>query len=206
MEINSIIIDYLATLKWVLLAIVIFLFFKRPISNLLKRIRKYNPKTQELEFYRLEKQSDIKEKSKEAEKEIEDLKIYKEKAIEYEKKIKLWKKDKIVKELKNKIALKDIIINFEKIYNTIFGSQIKLLVFLLQSAPKGIDISVINSTYQNVQNKNYILKKWTINDYLRFLFTEDLIDVSQGKYIITNKGEVFLNYIKHSGYTLEKML
>src|ERR1700761_499463 len=105
----------------------------------------------------------------------------------------LRKEHKIILDDKNKllheISIRDIIIDFERIYNSIFGSQIMLLDYL-QNLPNGWARQNIESFWENIRKINLnIMKDWTIDSYLNFLFRKELIEVFQSiNYKITKKG------------------
>ena len=123
----------------------------------------------------------------------------------------LRKEHKIILDDKNKllheISIRDIIIDFERIYNSIFGSQIMLLDYL-QNLPNGWARQNIESFWENIRKINLnIMKDWTIDSYLNFLFRKELIEVFQSiNYKITKKGSAFLEYISNMKYAKNKIL
>jgi len=216
MEILQIIREYFETLKWVLLALLIILFFKNPINKLIEsmRLKRINPKTGEIELEQAEKQDNSLITTEELDKLKEEQDkllgaLYESKTSEAEYKLKydllrgkendieILKKelDKIKKEL----FLKNELITFEKFYNFIFRSQIELLKFL-STSPAGVNQAFVDSFFINTGlSKKFAW--WDLNKYLSFLFTSNLITYSDNSYKITARGLVFLKYLELSGYT-----
>lgn len=218
MEISQIIREYFETFKWILLALSIILFFKKPITRLIDRIKKINPKTGDFELEQIKKQDkslDTKEEQNKFEKEYNELmeEFYKTKAseIEYKLKYEVLKKEKpaeIEKELREtqiELSMKNEIIKFEKIYNIILNSQIELLKFLSAYA-EGANQATVNSFFINT-GLSERFKIWNLNNFLSYLLAKELITYSDNNYKTTERGELFLKYLKLSEYTgKEKIL
>lgn len=222
MEILQIIREYFETLKWVLLALLIILFFKNPITKLIenRRLKRINPKTGDIELEQAEKQdkpliiTEEFDKLKEKQDKLLEV-LYESKTSEREYKLKydlLEGKEKDIEilkkelcETKRELFLKNELINFEKFYNVIFRSQIELLKFL-KTNPVGVNRAVVNSFFINTGLSKKIAW-WDLNKYLSFLFTSNLITYSDNSYKITARGLAFLKYLELSGYTgNEKLL
>lgn len=105
-----------------------------------------------------------------------------------------------------------IYLEFERIYNAIFGSQILLLKVLKSN--QGINNLFYNSLdivnyFVNVKvNWQAELQNWTSSLYMKFLIESNLVNYnsSQDKYYITDKGIAFLSYIAIRGYNETKPL
>jgi|GEM_PF-2853331 len=216
MEVSQIIIEYLETLKWILFALLIILFFKNPIIKLIEkmRLKRINPKTGDIELEQAEKQDksqpiteELKTLKEEHGKLLESLSKLKTSEVEYKSKyvsLKEKEKDNVIlkkelEEIKEEVLLKDEIINFEKFYNYIFKSQIELLK-LLSANPIGVNQAVVNSFFINTDVSKKIAG-WDLNKYLSFLITSNLITYSNNNYKITSRGLAFLRYIEFYGYT-----
>ena len=108
--------------------------------------------------------------------------------------------------LRGELVKTSIYLDFERIYRTIFGSQLLLLRILKNNK----EINNLEYSSQNMENyfiftkKNWPLnlQSWTTNLYLRFLMNNQLINYDQAKdrYTITNKGIALLSYIDLAGY------
>jgi len=215
MEILQIIREYFETLKWVLLALLIILFFKNPIYKLIgnRRLKRINPKTGDIELEQAEKQDKPLiitgefDKLKEKQNKLLEV-LYESKTSEREYKlqydliegkeedIEILKKE--LGKIKRELFFKNELINFEKFYNFIFRSQIEMLKFL-KTNPIGLNQTVVNSFFINTGlSKKFAW--WDLNKYLSFLFTNNLITYSNNSYKITARGLAFLQYLKLSGY------
>ena len=97
------------------------------------------------------------------------------------------------KELKERLERIEVELEFERIYNLIFGSQIFLLKLLVNNSMGAYDI--INY-YQSVILKFVVLHTWDFNLYLRILVNNNLITIDQNIYKITPKGILFIKYIE----------
>lgn len=99
-------------------------------------------------------------------------------------------------------------LEYERIYNIIFGSQIELLD-ILKINKMGLNMNFLGIYFYNIQKKfENALGSWTLFGYLRFLETNGLIqfDNMSSSYLITVKGEDFLNYIELLKYSKVKSL
>ncbi len=94
------------------------------------------------------------------------------------------------------LAATQLALDFEQIYNIIFGSQIFLMRKLNEAAGKGVDFELIKSHFENVQELfNEELGHWTVEEYLSFLFGRFLITVEDDNYHVTIKGVDFLIWL-----------
>ncbi len=98
------------------------------------------------------------------------------------------------------LAVTQILLNFEQIYNLIFGSQISLLKKLNTVAGQGISKEKIQSHFDHIQ-KIYKepLGDWSLERYLEFMFGKSLICNSDNKYLITNLGVEYLIWMARNG-------
>lgn len=109
-----------------------------------------------------------------------------------------FENNKTAEILIHQLAIAQLKLNFEKIYNPIFGSQINLLK-KLNEGQKHKDF--VNSYVEMVINSHHEMSKWDIKTYLNFLFENTLIlyDEEKETYAITNYGYEFLLWILATG-------
>lgn len=101
-----------------------------------------------------------------------------------------------VKVLVRHLAATQLALDFEQIYNIIFGSQIFLLRKLNEAAGTGLNIDTIKTHFEHVQGLfDEQLNNWTLEQYLSFLFGRTLITVKDNSYHITIKGVDFLIWL-----------
>jgi hypothetical protein len=110
-----------------------------------------------------------------------------------------------VNTLKEQLANKEIELDFERIYNVIYGSQIFILDYLNVSNAI-ISFDQINRYYRETQNKQHpFLNNIDISQYLSFLTSSQLLELADlNNYRITKKGKDFIKYIKERQYNLNK--
>ena len=178
----------------------IFIFvFKRPISVFIGRIKsvgKEGLKTESIQTVEIE------EKRKQA---VEELMKFGDSNVtnELENFIRqdlvnrgLATDSDTVKVLIRHLAATQLALDFEQIYNIIFGSQIFLLRQLNEAAGVGLDHDAIKSHFEHVQGLfSEQLNSWTLEQYLSFLFGRTLITIKDNNYHLTIKGVDFLIWI-----------
>ncbi len=102
-------------------------------------------------------------------------------------------------QLTDKLARAEIELDFERIYNIIFVSQIDLLAKL--AVLNAVDWAYIEGHYGIVlQTYRKIFKSWNSLKYLNFLAQQDLIKIDPVNIAITQKGRVFLLYLSVMNY------
>lgn len=100
-----------------------------------------------------------------------------------------------------------IVLEFEKIYNAIFGSQIKLLKELNASIPHGKSESeIFNGVDKVLQKFPNVFSDWTKEQYLGFLYEMTLVTKNEtyNTVHITVRGVEFLTWLTRSGLPEEK--
>lgn len=99
---------------------------------------------------------------------------------------------------------------FERTYQNIFGSQIKLLDELRLRGLVGALYEDIAAYYQQIKIKWAGLNSYPLEDYLNYLKNAGLVtlfyDDAQRKYKITPSGVDFLEYIEKLKYSKDKNL
>lgn len=91
---------------------------------------------------------------------------------------------------------------FERLYQKILGSQLKLLFRLSFTSNKLIS----KSDLQNIYKNQPISKTMDMDKWLAFLIESDLIDVTDEYVKITEAGDEFLHYIKKRQYDVNVKL
>ena len=113
--------------------------------------------------------------------------------------------DETIKVLVHQLAITQLKLQFERIYNIIFGSQIYLLKKLNENSKPKKDIDLYIT---NIIKEYDSLNDWTNEEYLNFLFFNSLIIYDDKKeiYSITNIGHEFLLWLLNSGNNEDKKL
>lgn len=108
-------------------------------------------------------------------------------------------------ELRNEVESLKMQLDFERVYVIIFGSQLQLLSRLMNGP---FVRKTLDQYYGFVKNMYPVFSSWDLDSYLSFLLRKELVswDFQTGELKITQKGEVFLNYINKLGYVLNKPL
>lgn len=197
-------------LKWPVVVIIIALFFKKPLSGLLNRIKSIKGGKYALDTEPQQNQIKAGTASEAKETKIEKIekslnvisedtrKIFQE-AINKETEIdKIKNPEEKSKALYNYAEALYIHLQFGRIYNLIFGSQISLLNHLNSSHIETIDS--IKFFYDNAVTKYPHLKNYPYENYLSFLQEQGLINISdKNKITITSIGRDFLKYLIDMG-------
>lgn len=101
-----------------------------------------------------------------------------------------------IKVLIRHLAATQLALDFEQIYNIIFGSQILLLRKLNEAAGVGEDHDFMKTHFEYIHSLfPEELDGWTLEQYLSFLFGRTLITIKDNNYHITIKGVDFLIWL-----------
>ncbi len=112
-----------------------------------------------------------------------------------------------VKVLARRLAATVIALEFEQVYNTIFGSQIYLLKKLNEFLGVGVDQKYVLHHYEHVQKMfSEAFGDWTLDRYLGFLNDRKLIRMDLEKYSITVRGAEFLLWLVRMGRSEKRNL
>jgi hypothetical protein len=96
---------------------------------------------------------------------------------------------------------------YEMVYNTIFGGQLKVLQRALQAGESGLDLSDIRGNYEEILRAG----KWNEKDYpeslfIGFLLGQKLLERGHDeRYRLTPIGRGFLQYLSSTGRPLTKV-
>lgn len=193
------IIDFLKISWWPLILLFIIFIFKEELKTFINEVS-------ELDIFgnRAKRGKQIPNQENQPSKKIEFLKDYKELNDQYKNIIDSLSNN--ADELKKQLTNKEIELDFERIYNSIFGSQILILKYL--NTANFVGLNDITKYYETVQKNNPVLQGWGIDQYLTFLVSSILIEPApMGGFQITPKGKVFIAYIEEvRKYNLNKPL
>jgi len=95
----------------------------------------------------------------------------------------------------------------EIIYREIFGSQIRMLIFLNGNQSIGKTFDDLKPFYLQYSNGNEeVEKNYPYMNYLAWLLWKDLIMTKDDKlFYISDKGQFFLNHIVSKGYNVNRL-
>jgi hypothetical protein len=200
----------LEIIKWPLVAVIGIIFFYRPISGLINRVKGvkgggYGFDTESASSQQTADKLLKEDKSKlgNIEKALnlfsDDTRKLFQDSILLETGIEKVTNDKDkVETLKNYSEALYILLHFERIYNGIFGSQIGLLNHLNSSFNETVDSAKF--FYNNAVKVNPDLAKYPYDNYIEFLEIKNLVEIKDNKAIqITWLGRDFLKFIVQMG-------
>jgi hypothetical protein len=210
MDINwEIILKFIETLIWPLVVIVGVYLFRNEFRGLINRIQGGKlPGGIEFQSLPSQKEPDtsipssveetIDAKRMELEKKYEEM-SYTGETLQ-----------KQVDDLITQIAGLETALFFERTYQTIFGSQIKLLEELRLRGTIGIYYEDIAAYYEQIKKQWPSLNSYALESYINHLTNSSLIELffeeNKRKYRITAFGIDFLEYIQKLNYTKIKTL
>ncbi len=90
-------------------------------------------------------------------------------------------------------------LEFERILNRIFGSQIRLLEWI-DGAGGSVDYAAVVGYFTGAQQAAPSLLEWNLDQYVQFLVNNDLLRPEANQYVLTDKGKAFLGYMRANGY------
>ena len=97
-------------------------------------------------------------------------------------------------------ADRQLLADFERVYNIIYGSQIHALQMLLTNS--NADISSFYENHKQKTEDAIELRQPTLKDWSRLLLETGLVTEAENKYTLTNKGKAFLKFLDNRGYYL----
>lgn len=186
-------LEYIRVIKWPALYFATIIVFKNEISVLAtEKLRSFFIKVLgvELQGNLADQKSEI--KNMEAQDNIDSSIV-----VDKEKELSTYIDLKAAAEIQRALAVREIELDFERIYNRIFGTQFSLLENLIVAGGKHAFLYV-EEMYKAVQNANPVFNEWSIETYLNFLFRNSLIERGENMTIdITDKGRSFVQYIRN---------
>lgn len=191
-------INFLKISWWPLIILFVVLLFKNEISNLINEISELN-----LFGNKAVRNKEVKEQQSEAPVST-TLPNFSETLTTLYKDLSEKYKDTEI-QLKNRLIDTEIALDFERVYNSIFGSQLVLLKHLEETT--SMTLGKLVEYFELVQKQNIPLQDWDVNKYLNYLLGSQLLTIVQGEYSITLKGKAFISYIERNRkYSFNKPL
>ena len=93
--------------------------------------------------------------------------------------------------------------SFEKIYNTIFGSQLKLLALLAQ-IQQDEEIDLRKFYDDAINEKPDFYQNYPYGDWINYLIANELVIRHDDNISITEEGREFLSYVYRQGYSTNR--
>lgn len=199
LETSKNILDYIRAIIWPGIVLIVITVFRSNLAQLIERLEEgENPifgkwKASHSEQPILQQEESVMQSTQTQETGADFEKVVEEKEVE----INALKDNQ--QQLVDKLTIAQIELDFERIYNIIFASQIELLAKLGVNSP--VDISYIMSHYSGVQRVNRkAFKDWTVDQYIAYLLRVQLIELNDFKVSITSKGRAFISYLGRMNY------
>lgn len=95
-----------------------------------------------------------------------------------------------------------LLADFERIYNLIYGSQIQALQML--STNTSADLSSFYETHKQKTEEALDVRLGSFQEWVRLLTDTGLLLKIENKFSLTNKGKAFLKFLENRGYYLLK--
>lgn len=196
LDIIRAIFEYIKTLSWPVVVLFMFLILLREIKNLINRINYIKwPGGPEINTKQTKPSKEIPKISEETEnKKLEEIK----------------KSSQDKEELLNQVVILQIALHFERTYNLIFGSQIRLLENLRKYGSVGMKYEDVAAYYQGVLVTYPYMVSYHLTQYLDFLVGAKLVEVTQqgdNRVVkIVPLGIDFLEYLEGLNYNKNKGL
>jgi len=207
--INSEWVSLVDTLKWPVLALITVLIFRKPIVDLINRVTKVGYGSKSLEA---KQQSEVKENKSEEVSVIdrvvglfrpETINMFKT-AISQESEFKtLQTAEEKVERLTNYACVIYIMRHFDIIYNSIFGSQIRILEHVNSHSSQ--TKASVKFIYEHAkQNNPRFFETYSYDEYLAFLFNFNLLRKDDDILSVTILGVDFLKYLTEMNKDVNK--
>ena len=201
------IFNLLKSYSFVLL--IIFFFIRRSIVDLINRVKEF--KSKELSFKFDDNMQNLTPTSNNIDwfnsyLQNEDLsKIVKEHYSTLKKNLKLKSLDATSDVLLKKLTDFSLALHFEKLYNVIFKSQAKAIMYLYNDKNKAY---IEEDNFRKFNDKAYLdlpgfYQNYSYEKWLAFLLNNKFIKRRGSKIYIDYVGKAFCYYIIHQGYNIE---
>ena len=198
----------LTTLAWPAVALVAIVIFRKPLTSLLYRARKVGVSGIEANPPRQEPSPELKASSAADLHKIFDnaLVVQREGLIRSDLERRGITGAEREKLLIRFLAAIGIVVQFDRAYNSIWGSQILALQGLNSAGASGADIKSLLPAYENAA-KQYplVYAHYTFDQWVDFLVKSALIKLEGSKVSITIEGREFLRYLIEQGFVIYKL-
>ena len=95
-----------------------------------------------------------------------------------------------------------LLADFERLYNVIYGTQIQALQML--SGNNDADISSFYETHKQKTEEAIEVRHGTFKEWARLLIDTNLVAETDKKFSLTNRGRAFLKFLENRDYYLLK--
>jgi hypothetical protein len=203
--------EFIQAISWehlaFLLAIIFMFLFRSPLQHLITRITKIDKGG--VTTTPLQPEAQRKQINPEA---VQELLNAVDKSIVLDAQEKLIEKDLEAKNLSiegdtvriliRHLAGTQILLGFERLHTTIFGSQISLLKKLNELAGQGRPREFAQTHFKNLQQRYpEPFDRWSYDQYMGYLFSLSLVVAAGDQIHITNLGVEYLTWIVRNGRT-----
>ena len=203
------ILQIIDILKWPVLVLVVVLLVKKPIVDLINRITRIGHGGTSLETE--QQKSAEKQEKRQVTNVDRALGLFRQETVEFFKSAVMQESN--LTRIKTDIEKVDHLLNYsiaiyiinyyEKIYNSIYGSQISILQQLNTYAYENND--TLKRFYNFAVERNpEFYDSYPFDEYLGFLYSFNLIIEEGGRVNITILGVDFLKYLTETGKSLNK--
>ena len=205
MQYMLLILQFLKIIAWPALILTVFLYLKKNIKNLIDKIielnvfgvrAKFNAEEENKKNLQKDTPDEIQRNGKDV---LANSDLVKEKKEEIENKLPAEDQTSKIKILENELAIKDLTLQFERIFNRLFLAQWGLLE-LIKHEGGSIIYPAVENYFKQVAQQNSGFANWGIENFLSFLIKMGLIERIPLVLTLTDKGQTFLNYIAQMGY------
>jgi len=179
-------LNYLKVLTWPLIVVTFIFIFKEEIGNFLNEMSEISLFGGKAKRERTPPQQKVEGSKNPDAENYSLLEEYKSLSSNLSNNVETLKKD---------LSQRDIELDFERIYVLIFRSQMYLLKLLNDAGSLSLDY--LQQHYAQVQKINRGLENWPLAQYLTYLFNNGLMEIKEDRYLITEKGKFFINYIEN---------
>lgn len=185
----NMLLQYINSLKWVIIVLILIFMTRRKIPGLFDRLQSLQWKDKSAKFSPHDQTEKIEPHSTQGVEEIGPEELQDESSTTD------------VEELKKQLGIARVELDFERINRLIFGTQINALM-LLRSYPHGLQSNDLEPILQ--EHKSYTTNPYeNVIKFMEFLSRTGLVEYNQqsGAYILTQKGDVYLQYREVNGLT-----
>jgi len=200
-------VSTLTALAWPTAAVIAMFIFRKPITSLLYRVQKVSTSGIEATPPRQEPTSPELKPSSAADRKMFDnaFLVQREELIRLDLERRGIASAERERSLIRFLAAAGIMVQFDRTYYLIWGSQIRALQVLNSSGSAGADASLLQPAYEMAAKQDpLVYANYTFNQWLDFFVQNALIKLEGSKVTITIEGREFLKYLVERGYVIYK--